>query len=48
MPNIITLSIALYLLRKMSTEQWQTISEGIERALLSLKRLLVPRRVLAR
>ncbi|MCI5064150.1 LptF/LptG family permease, partial [bacterium] len=48
MPNIIILSIALYLLRKMSTEQWQTISEGIERALLSLKRLLVPRRVLAR
>ncbi|MCB0329880.1 MAG: LPS export ABC transporter permease LptF [Bdellovibrionales bacterium] len=44
LPNLITLLVAAYFLRQMSTERWQTISEGIERALLVLKRLCMPRR----
>ncbi len=39
MPNLITLLIAIFFIRQMATERWQTISEGIENALLRIKRI---------
>lgn len=40
-PNGITLLVGAYLLRQMSTERWQTISEGIEHMLASVHSLFV-------